>query len=270
MVREPRLISYLPPFLQEYREIRTTLDAEDPEFKLVWEGADRVLRNEFILTADKYGISRFEKLLGLVPGKGEDLESRRMAVLGRWYNARPYTWRMLLERLEGIPCEKGKISVSQNFGEGYSLEVQVETGETAAGREAEYILGVMLPANIAAWITYESPEGTAVLYAGGAFEEAEILELREDTFAVLEGGIYAGGTVEETDVLRLRDSVPSCSFAVRDGHLWMEASGAGAAGFWIRNGRLMADTDIVPETDRYCINDEGHLVYRQQSGKEGV
>ena len=83
MVREPRLVSYLPPFLQEYREIHTALEAEDPEFRLVWEGTDYVLRNEFILTADEYGIFRFEKLLGIVPVKGEDLESRRMAVLGR-------------------------------------------------------------------------------------------------------------------------------------------------------------------------------------------
>ena len=120
MVREPRLISYLPPFLQEYREVRAALEAEDPEFRLVWEGTDYVLRNEFILTADEYGISRFEKLLGIVPVKGEDLESRRMAVFGRWYNVRPYTWRMLLERLRGIPCEEGKISVSHNFEEGYS------------------------------------------------------------------------------------------------------------------------------------------------------
>ncbi len=43
----------------------------------------------------------------------------------------------------------------------------------------------------------------------------------------------------------------------------METSGAGAAGFWIRNGHLMADTDVVPEADRYYINDEGHLIYRQ-------
>lgn len=263
MVRETDLVSYLPPFMQKYREIRAALEAEDPEFKLVWEGADRALKNEFILTADEYGISRFEKLLGIVPGKGEKLEARRGAVLGRWYHARPYTWRMLRERLEGIPCQKGKISVSHDFGEGYSLWVQVETDEASAGREAEYILGIMLPANIAAWITYEIPEGNAVLYGGGVFEEAEILELREDTFAVLEGGIYAGGTVEEMDVLRLRDSVPSCSFTIREGRLWMETSGAGAAGFWIRNGHLMADTDIVPEADRYYINDEGHLIYRE-------
>ncbi len=263
MVREPRLVSYLPPFLQEYREIHTALEAEDPEFRLVWEGTDYVLRNEFILTADEYGIFRFEKLLGIVPVKGEDLESRRMAVLGRWYNVRPYTWRMLLERLRGIPCEEGKISVSHNFEEGYGLWVQVDTGEAPVGREVEYILGIMLPANIAAWVTYEIPEGTAVVYAGGAFEEAEILELREDTFAVLGGGIYAGGTAEEMDILRLRDSVPFSSFMVRNGHLWMETSGAGAAGFWIRNGHLMADTDVVPEADRYYINDEGHLIYRQ-------
>lgn len=57
MNRQVDLLSYLPPFLQEFKENRETLNAENPEFILVWNGADRVLKNEFIETADEYGIS---------------------------------------------------------------------------------------------------------------------------------------------------------------------------------------------------------------------
>lgn len=61
MTREVDLVSYLPPFLAEFKEIAVTLKAENPEFVLVWNAAERVLQNEFIETADEYGISRFEK-----------------------------------------------------------------------------------------------------------------------------------------------------------------------------------------------------------------
>ena len=77
MIREVDLVSYLPPFIAEYEETNTTLTAENPEFVLVWKAADRTLKNEFIETADEYGISRFEKLLRLCPSQKDTLEERR-------------------------------------------------------------------------------------------------------------------------------------------------------------------------------------------------
>ena len=41
MIREVDLVSYLPPFLAEYKEINIALTAENPEFALAWEAADR-------------------------------------------------------------------------------------------------------------------------------------------------------------------------------------------------------------------------------------
>ena len=67
MIREVDLVSYLPPFMAEFKEIMATLEAENPEFVLVWEAADRVLQNEFIETSDEYGISRWERILGVFP-----------------------------------------------------------------------------------------------------------------------------------------------------------------------------------------------------------
>lgn len=57
------LVSYLPHFLAEYKEINAALTAENPEFQITWDAAKRVLYNEFIETADEYGISRFENFL---------------------------------------------------------------------------------------------------------------------------------------------------------------------------------------------------------------
>ena len=45
MIREVDLVSYLPPFMAEYKETNITLTAENPEFILVWEAAEKVLKN---------------------------------------------------------------------------------------------------------------------------------------------------------------------------------------------------------------------------------
>ena len=67
MIREVDLVSYLPPFMQSYKEPVAALEAENPEFSLMWSATDRCLRNRFISTADEYGISRFEKMLKIYP-----------------------------------------------------------------------------------------------------------------------------------------------------------------------------------------------------------
>ena len=97
MIREVDLVSYLPPFLGKYKEIREALMAENPEFRLVWEAADRVQRNGFIATADEFGISRFESMLGILPSREDSLEVRRARVLLKFNTKNKYTIRMLRE-----------------------------------------------------------------------------------------------------------------------------------------------------------------------------
>ena len=86
MIRDVDLVSYLPLYLDGYEENPATLEAENPEFILIWNATDRVLKNEFIETADEYGISRFEKILNIFPSKEDTLESRRARVQARWFS----------------------------------------------------------------------------------------------------------------------------------------------------------------------------------------
>lgn len=111
MIRDVDLVSYLPPFMAEYRETNITLTAENPEFVLVWKAADRTLKNEFIATADEYGIGRFEKILHILPSRNDTLESRRSRVQSRWFMALPYTWRMLIQKLTALCGEIGRAHV---------------------------------------------------------------------------------------------------------------------------------------------------------------
>ena len=42
------LLSYLPQFMQEYREIRNIIMSEEPELRLLWEMLRKVFNNQFI------------------------------------------------------------------------------------------------------------------------------------------------------------------------------------------------------------------------------
>lgn len=149
MIRKVDLVSYLPPFMAGYREVNIALAAEDPEFVLVWKGTDRALSNEFITTADEYGIARFEKILGVLPSRGDSLEVRRARVLSRWFVELPYTWRMLMKKLVMI-CGEGNFEVYiPRLGEyGFSLNIHIGQNEDPLLHEAWGMLEQYLPANL--------------------------------------------------------------------------------------------------------------------------
>ena len=114
-MREVDLVSYLPPFLAEYKEVNMALAAEKPEFGLIWEAADRMLRNEFIMSADEYGISRFEKILNILPSVSDSLENRRARVQNRWFNTAPYTIRTLALKLAELLGGDHNFSIWSDF-----------------------------------------------------------------------------------------------------------------------------------------------------------
>ncbi|MCM1228274.1 MAG: YmfQ family protein [Clostridium sp.] len=121
MTKEVDLVSYLPSFLAEFKEIAVALEAENPEFTLVWNAADRVLYNEFIATADEYGISRFEKILNILPSREDTLESRRTNVMSKWLSDLPYTMKILIKNLQ-ILCGGNDFTISKSFNN-YTIRI---------------------------------------------------------------------------------------------------------------------------------------------------
>ena len=75
------LLSYLPDFMQEYREIRRIMESEEPEFKILWNLFKKVFNNQFIQYCDEDGISKFEEMLGLHRYENDTLEIRIFRVL---------------------------------------------------------------------------------------------------------------------------------------------------------------------------------------------
>ena len=146
MTREVDLVSYLPPFLAEFKEIAVALEAENPEFVLVWDAAERVLQNEFIETADEYGIARFEKILNILPSTEDTLESRRVRVQSHWFGTTPYTLSQIRDMLETL-CGSGNCSVALVSNE-YTLVVKIALAAKSNYTDVKALLERVVPVNM--------------------------------------------------------------------------------------------------------------------------
>lgn len=146
MIRQTNLISYLPQFVQEYREIKQVMIGETPEIQILEDETEIMKNNQFILSCNEVGIRRFEILLGITPNSDDTLDARISRVITRWNDSIPYTFRGLIDRLN-IMCGEGNYTLLPNFNE-YELELVVCLPLSGQVEELDYMLSYMIPANI--------------------------------------------------------------------------------------------------------------------------
>lgn len=146
MIREVDLASYLPPFMQTYKEPVAAIEAENNEFQIIWKATDKVLKNRFISTADEYGISRFEKMLSIYPTEDDNLESRRSRVQSKWFDMIPYTVKMLNKKLIAL-CGDTDFTITKDYSN-YRIEIMTHLGLSGQVEELEQIINYMIPCNM--------------------------------------------------------------------------------------------------------------------------
>lgn len=132
--------------MAEFKEVSVTLEAENPEFVLVWDATHRILKNQFIETADEYGISRFEKNLNILPSEEDTLEIRRARVKARWFNKVPYTLKTFILKL-AILCADTDFVISKKYEE-YSIEILTNLKTLGEIRELKKTIDDVFPCNM--------------------------------------------------------------------------------------------------------------------------
>lgn len=145
MTREVDLVSYLPPFMKKFKEVTVALEAENPEFVLILKAISQALQNEFIETADEYGISRFEKMLNIQPDPINTLEERKALTLSRWMDHSTYTIQTLTNKL--IFLLGDDIEIKQEPNE-YRLEIVTHIKTAGFVDELKKIIKAYVPADI--------------------------------------------------------------------------------------------------------------------------
>lgn len=146
MIREVNLLDYLPPYIQEYPEIEHVMKVEEPEVQTLEDTTEQIKNDMFIRYTDEPGITRYEKMLGIVALDDDTLEDRQLKVISIYNNNVIYTYRGLIERLNMI-CGEDNFTVSLIANE-YKLHVSIGLSSKKMLKVVENMLKTMLPANI--------------------------------------------------------------------------------------------------------------------------
>lgn len=107
---ERTLIEYLPHIIRDVRQYKAIMnDAEQPEMVDMWQAVDDALNDQFIVDATENGVSRWEKILGIVPQATLTLDERKFTILTRINEQLPFTIRTLEKSLKSLCGANGYV-----------------------------------------------------------------------------------------------------------------------------------------------------------------
>lgn len=141
-----RIKDLWPPMMQELEEFKRIAEIEELFFERLKQEIQNIVDDQFIKTATERGIARRERMLKISPFADDTLETRRFRVQGLWHDKLPYTYRVLLERLDSL-CGQDGYEIELNAGE-YSLNIKIELTKKRMFDEVVKITRQMVPANI--------------------------------------------------------------------------------------------------------------------------
>ena len=151
MANDRFLIDYLPPYMQEYLEIKAIMQAEQPEIDALWSATEQVFANQYILDATEYGVMRWESMLDISPKATDTLDERKFRILTRLNQELPYTLTRLKEMLTVLCGADGfTIDLQANL---YHIDIKLAVGNHNNYGEVQRMLNTMIPANMTQYIT---------------------------------------------------------------------------------------------------------------------
>lgn len=139
-------------------------DSESLEFDFVAKRILKIYADKFILQASEYGISRYERILGIEPGKNESLEDRRKRVYLLWNKKIRWTHRTFLKWLD-VYLGKDNYKLSLDYDK-YGIEIEVTIKESLyfdlddLGRQVRDII----PANLTQFIRIKFIRDQKIFY----------------------------------------------------------------------------------------------------------
>lgn len=118
MVKQVDVMSYLPPILQDYKELKEIAAMENPILSYLWQIIEDETNNQFIATINRNGADRYEHMLKIASSSADTIETRRFRILAKYNDQAPYT-RITLKRILDSLLGEGEyeltVSPSEKF-----------------------------------------------------------------------------------------------------------------------------------------------------------
>ena len=114
------LLEYLPPFLREYYEFKQLCKSGDIEVSSIDKAVDWNFDSAFISDCDATVLSKYERLLGIIPTSSQSIGNRRNMVLLQWNTVASMTLSQFISKLQEY-CGKDNIYVDTSREQFYQL-----------------------------------------------------------------------------------------------------------------------------------------------------
>ncbi len=138
---------YLPSYYQEIKDFRELAATEDVELDSLNAAVQRLLDDQFVMTASAQAIARREAMLGIQADPStESLDFRRRRILNRYQTKPPFTVRYLQQQLDRL-VGPGMTIVSVDV-ENFILYVTTNIENAEVFREVIHTVDMVKPANI--------------------------------------------------------------------------------------------------------------------------
>lgn len=146
MATDRKLINYLPPIVQEFREMSHIMETEQVEIDSLNKEGENALADQFLSELTINGVKRWESMLGISPKDTDTLKERRFRILTKHNQDTPYTLRKLEQMLTNL-CGVGGYFIELTPND-HHIEVKLAVGNHNNYSEVETILNKMIPANM--------------------------------------------------------------------------------------------------------------------------
>ncbi|WP_458408022.1 putative phage tail protein [Anaerotignum sp.] len=143
---ENRYSVYLPDTVKELQEFQKIGQIEGSILEEAATARDALVKNQWILTAERSGLLRMAKMMGFLGAEMMETEELREEVLYRWNSRSPYTEFHLQDWLDGC-CGEGKYQINLEQ-EKYRLQLVLELGVKEKRDFLEKHLRKIVPANL--------------------------------------------------------------------------------------------------------------------------
>lgn len=140
------LLKYLPPYLQEYRELIYIMTAENPEIDDVRASINLILSNQFINTLTEYGCGKWETFLNIDPYPEDTLKIRRFRIMSRLLSDVPYTERKL-RRFLNDTCGEQYYMLNMYYAD-YGIQIWINVESMQEQQVVIDRVRQMIPANL--------------------------------------------------------------------------------------------------------------------------
>lgn len=140
------LLDYLPPFMQNVKEINKIMTINNPEVEVLYQYVEDILNSMYVMETNYYTITLYENMLDVIPKLTDTLLKRQEDILAIYNYLAPFTYEILLGMLDDL-CNIGGYK-SELIYKDFLLLIELNIENIYLEETVNQLLEKVVPMNI--------------------------------------------------------------------------------------------------------------------------